>query len=138
MGIDPTEDYVSTTEGLTIRVRSFYLDDQSRPEENHYLWAYRVRIENRGVVTVQLLQRTWHITDARGRMQHVHGDGVVGEQPIILPGSAFEYRSGTPLQTPSGLMSGVYRMIETNSGRVFDAVIPPFSLDSPYQPGGLQ
>jgi len=129
------QDYISTTDGITISVRPFFLDDQSRPDESHYLWAYRVRIENRGQVPVQLLKRTWQITDARGRVQHVHGEGVVGEQPVIQPGDAFEYKSGTPLATPSGLMMGVYHMIETDSGRAFDAAIPPFSLDSPHQPG---
>jgi len=132
-----TQDYVATTKGITIRVRSFYLDDQSRPEESHFLWAYRVRIENRGPVPVQLLKRTWRITDARGKVQLVHGDGVVGEQPVIQPGAAFEYKSGTPLSTPSGVMTGVYHMVETESGLDFDATIPLFSLDSPHQPGSV-
>jgi len=128
-----TQDYVAITKGITISVRPFYLDDQSRPEESHYLWAYRVRIENRSEVTVQLLKRTWRITDARGKVQMVHGEGVVGEQPVIKPGSAYEYKSGTPLPTPSGVMAGVYHMIETGSGESFDATIPAFSLDSPHQ-----
>jgi ApaG protein len=129
------QDYSATTKGITVRVRSAFLDEQSRPDEGHYLWAYRVRIENKGDVAVQLLRRSWMITDARGRVQEVHGDGVVGETPVIEPGCAYEYQSGTPLATPSGVMTGQYHMIETGSGDAFDAEIPPFSLDSPYQPG---
>ena len=78
-----TEDYSSTTHGVRVSVRSFYLEDQSQPEEGRYVWAYRVKIANEGRLPVQLLRRTWHITDARGRTQHVHGAGVVGEQPLL-------------------------------------------------------
>jgi ApaG protein len=139
-GFDPvamTQDYIATTKGIKISVRSFYLDDQSRPDEGHFLWAYRVRIENRGETAVQLRARTWRITDARGKTQLVHGPGVVGEQPVIQPGGAFEYRSGTPLPTPSGVMTGVYHMVETGTGLKFDATIPLFSLDSPHQSGSV-
>ena len=87
-------------------VRTFFLEDQSEPDEGKWVWAYQVRIENQGRETVQLLRRTWHITDAHGRMQVVQGDGVVGEQPVLEPGEAFEYTSGTPLDTPSGFMVG--------------------------------
>jgi ApaG protein len=128
-------DYARTTRDVTVSVRSFFLADQSRPDDGRFVWAYQVRIENQGRETVQLLRRTWQITDAQGRTQHVHGDGVVGEQPVIQPGSAFEYTSGTPLATPSGFMSGTYHMIDTASGEAFDAAIPPFSLDSPHQGG---
>ena len=125
------QDYISTTDGITISVRPFFLDDQSRPDESHYLWAYRVRIENRGQVPVQLLKRTWQITDARGRVQHVHGEGVVGEQPVIQPGHTYSYTSGCPLTTPSGIMAGTYRMLDEH-GLGFDVEIPAFSLDSPF------
>ncbi len=131
------QDYVAITHGIAVSVRPFYLDDQSRPDENHFLWIYRVRIENRGPVPVQLLKRSWEITDARGRVQRVHGDGVVGEQPIIPPGATYEYQSGTPLATPSGVMAGVYHMIETESRQNFDVTIPAFSLDSPHQSGSV-
>ncbi len=130
-----TQDYAKTTRGVRVSVRSFYLDDQSQPEENHFVWAYRVKIENVGDTTVQLLRRTWRITDARGRTQHVHGAGVIGEQPVMEPGESFEYTSGTPLDTPSGFMVGAYHMIETASGEAFDVAIPAFSLDSPHQVG---
>lgn len=126
-------DYSQTTRGIKVSVHPFYLEDQSEPETNHFVWAYRVKIENRGEVAVQLLRRTWRITDAHGRVQHVHGAGVVGEQPLLEPGEAFEYTSGTPLETPSGFMTGAYHMMITASGEPFDVAIPTFSLDSPHQ-----
>lgn len=126
-------DYSQTTRGIRVSVHPFYLEDQSEPETNHFVWAYRVKIENRGEVAVQLLRRTWRITDAHGRVQHVHGAGVVGEQPLLEPGEAFEYTSGTPLETPSGFMTGAYHMMITASGEPFDVAIPTFSLDSPHQ-----
>jgi ApaG protein len=130
-----TQDYAKTTRGVRVSVRSFYLEDQSQPDDGHYVWAYRVKIENVGDATVQLLRRTWEITDARGRTQHVHGAGVIGEQPVMEPGESFEYTSGTPLETPSGFMVGAYHMIVTASGEAFDVAIPAFSLDSPHQVG---
>lgn len=129
------EDYAKTTRHIRVTVRSFYLEDQSKPEDGHFVWAYRVRIENRGREPVQLLRRTWHITDGRGRTQHVHGAGVVGEQPMLDPGESFEYTSSTPLDTPSGFMVGAYHMVVQASGENFDVAIPPFSLDSPHQGG---
>jgi ApaG protein len=131
------EDYSKITRGIRVSIRSFYLEDQSQPDENHYFWAYKVKIENNGREAVQLLRRTWHITDARGRTQHVHGAGVLGEQPVLEPGEAFEYTSGTPLDTPSGFMSGAYHMVVQTSGESFDVAIPAFSLDSPYQDGRI-
>ena len=130
-----TEDYSLTTHDVTVSVRSFYLEDQSKPEEGRFVWAYRIRIENVGRVKVQLLHRTWEITDARGRTQRVHGPGVVGEQPLLEPGASFEYTSGTPLETPSGFMVGRYHMVAPDSGENFDVAIPAFSLDSPHQGG---
>ena len=127
------DDYRQTTRGIRVTVRAFFLADQSEPDRGHYVWAYRVAIENAGAETVQLLKRTWHITDAMGRTQQVHGPGVVGEQPVIGPGEAFEYTSGTPLSTPSGFMHGQYHMVETDTAEPFDVAIPAFSLDSPYQ-----
>ena len=96
------------------------------------MWAYQVKIENTGTETVQLINRHWQITDAMGRMQEVRGEGVVGEQPTLEPGQEFEYTSGTPLGTPSGIMFGTYEM-ESQQGTRFDVSIPAFSLDSPYQ-----
>jgi ApaG protein len=128
-------DYSRTTRDVEVSVRTFFLADQSQPDENHYVWAYRVKIENHGTEPVQLLRRTWQITDARGRTQHVHGPGVVGQQPLLEPGESFEYTSGTPLDTPSGFMVGAYHMVIPSSGENFDVAIPAFSLDSPHQSG---
>lgn len=125
--------YSKTTRSITVTVKPFYLDDQSSPEEAHYVWAYHVRIENGSSETVQLRHRYWHITDSLGRVQEVRGAGVVGEQPVLKPGEAFEYTSGTPLPTPSGIMMGAYQM-ESANGERFDVAVPPFSLDSPHQP----
>ncbi|MFN3077535.1 MAG: Co2+/Mg2+ efflux protein ApaG [Alphaproteobacteria bacterium] len=123
--------YTETTRNITITVRPFYLDEQSSPDDNHFVWAYRVRIENHSGETVQLLRRHWKITDAMGRVQEVRGSGVVGEQPVLKPGETFEYSSGTPLPTPSGIMVGTYEM-ECGNGMRFDVRIPAFSLDSPH------
>jgi len=124
--------YSATTKAIRVSVKPIFLDDQSTPSEDHYVWAYQVTIENTGGETVQLLNRHWRITDAHGRMQEVKGEGVVGEQPRLRPGELFEYTSGTPLTTPSGLMMGSYE-IEGEGGQRFDIDIPAFSLDSPYQ-----
>jgi ApaG protein len=129
-----TDDYAATTRAIRVAVRAFYLADQSEPEQGRFVWAYRVAISNEGRETVQLLKRTWLITDGLGRTQRVHGEGVVGEQPVIEPGQSFEYTSGTPLQTPSGFMRGSYHMVVASTGEPFDVEIPPFSLDSPHQP----
>ena len=125
--------YKQTTRSITVTVMPTYLDDQSTPDESHYVWKYHVRIENGGGETVQLRNRYWRITDSLGRVQEVRGPGVVGEQPVLHPGETFEYTSGTPLQTPSGIMVGSYQM-ETPAGDVFDVGVPAFSLDNPYQP----
>ena len=88
--------YSQTTRSIKVTVKPFYLEDQSSPADNHFVWAYHVRIENRGRETVQLRRRHWKITDNRGQMQEVRGPGVVGEQPVLAPGESFEYTSGTP------------------------------------------
>lgn len=124
--------YRSETRKIRITVQPAYLPEQSAPEENYYFWSYTVNIRNQGSETVQLLSRYWRITDAAGRVQEVRGAGVVGEQPILKPGESFEYTSGTPLSTPSGIMVGSYRM-ELPSGEMFEVAIPAFSLDSPHQ-----
>lgn len=130
------DEFSATTRDIRVTVRAFYLADQSEPERGQYVWAYRVEIANLGRQTVQLLRRTWQITDGLGRTQTVHGAGVIGEQPVLEPGGRFEYTSGTPLATASGFMRGQYHMIETGSGEAFDVAIPAFSLDSPHQPSG--
>ena len=128
--------YSATTNAITVTVKPVFLEDQSSPRDGHYVWAYHVRIKNEGVMVVQLLNRHWKITDSIGRKQEVRGAGVVGEQPVLAPGEAFEYTSGTPLSTPSGFMVGTYEM-EVQSGdrngQHFDVEIPLFSLDSPHE-----
>ena len=125
--------YSETTRSIKVTVKPFYLDQHSSPADGHYVWAYHVRIENCGDETVQLRNRHWEITDSVGRRQEVRGPGVVGEQPVLDPGESFEYTSGTPLPTPSGIMVGTYEM-ETRTGECFSVRIPAFSLDSPHQP----
>ena len=120
-----------TTENVEVEAESFFLEDHSDPEENHFVFAYKIRIKNHGSQTVQLLSRHWIITDSNGKTEEVKGEGVVGEQPILNPGEKFEYTSGTPLSTPSGFMGGYYEM-ETKAGKKFEAIIPQFSLDSPF------
>ena len=132
-----SDNYSATTRDIRVSVRSFFLADQSRPDEGKFMWAYRIRIENRGREAVQLLRRTWNITDAHGRTQTVKGAGVIGQQPVLEPGESFEYTSGTPLETPSGFMTGAYHMVATDSGETFDVAIPAFSLDSPHQDSRL-
>ncbi|HEC00601.1 MAG TPA: Co2+/Mg2+ efflux protein ApaG [Sphingomonadales bacterium] len=124
--------YEATTEGVRISVQPFYLEDESNPEEGRYFWAYQVQIENVGVETLQLKSRYWRITDSTGRIEEVRGEGVVGEQPVIEPGFAFEYTSGAPLSTTSGFMTGHYKMYKKD-GSSFEAEIPAFSLDSPHE-----
>jgi len=124
--------YESITKGIKVSVETAYLEDESDPEQRHYVWAYTIRIDNHTPDPVRLRTRHWRIIDARGQTEEVMGDGVVGEQPLIAPGEIYEYTSGAPLTTPSGLMVGTYQM-ETSEGDSFDVAIPAFSLDSPYE-----
>ena len=122
--------YRALTHDIEVTVEPFYLADQSEPEDSRYVWGYRIVIANRSDRTVQLLSRYWHITDANGQVDEVRGPGVVGEQPVLAPGDSYEYQSGCPLDTSSGVMKGRYRM-EDGTGRQFDVEIPAFSLDLP-------
>ena len=124
--------YTQKTQNISVTVTPIYLEDQSEPDEDHYVWAYQVRIENDGFETVQLRSRHWRITDANGVVLEVRGAGVVGEQPVLEPGESFEYTSGTPLNAPSGIMVGSYEM-QTDEGDLIEVDIPAFSLDSPHQ-----
>jgi ApaG protein len=124
--------YETVTRNIRVAVTPSFLEDQSEPSEGRYLWSYHITIENKGGETVQLLSRYWRITDARGRVREVRGAGVVGEQPVIQPGRAFEYTSGAPLETPSGFMTGTYQM-RASSGESFEINIPLFALESPYE-----
>ncbi len=123
--------YEAETEGIIVRVRPMFIDEESSPEDDKFLWAYHIEIENRGKRTVQLMTRHWRITDGDGRLQEVKGEGVVGQQPVLRPGASFEYTSGCPLTTPSGVMQGAYQF-EDESGSFLEATIPLFALDSPY------
>jgi len=123
-----------TTRGVTVTATPQYLAEQSEPADNRFVWAYHIVIYNEGADTVQLLTRYWHITDARGKVEEVRGPGVVGEQPVLRKGEAFRYTSGVHLTTPSGFMKGTYQM-KLESGEMFDAVVPAFSLDTPFGNG---
>jgi ApaG protein len=124
--------YERKTHNIRVKVKPAFLDDQSDPDENHYLWSYTVTIENDGKEPVQLMSRYWHITDGLGRSQEARGPGVVGAQPVIAPGQTFQYTSGCPLPTASGHMVGRYQM-QTASGEAFEAEIPAFLLESPHE-----
>ncbi len=128
--------YDKITHDIKVSVEPVCLEDRSDPEEDYFVWAYTIEIENLGKNTVQLITRSWQIADAQGQIQDVNGPGVVGEQPILSPGQSFRYTSGAPLSTPSGMMMGSYQM-ETDAGERFDVEIPAFSLDSPYHTAKL-
>ncbi|MCR9214073.1 MAG: Co2+/Mg2+ efflux protein ApaG [Proteobacteria bacterium] len=124
--------YFKTTQDIEVSVAPVFLVDRSVPEDSFFVWAYNVRIENKGNRTVTLRNRHWRITDADGNTEIVDGEGVVGEQPVLEPGQSYEYSSGTPLSTPSGIMVGSYQM-ESDDGLFFAVDIPAFSLDSPHE-----
>ena len=115
---------------IDVRAVAQYIPDQSEPDENKYVFAYRIVIANRGSVPAQLVSRHWIITDGEGKVQEVKGSGVVGEQPNLAPGESFEYTSGSVLETPVGTMHGSYQMV-AEDGHRFDAAISPFSLAMP-------
>lgn len=115
---------------IRINVATQYVDAQSEPDIDRYVFAYTITIENRSDMPAQLLSRHWVITDANGKVQEVSGDGVVGEQPKLGPGETYRYSSGAVLETPVGAMQGSYRM-QSESGIDFDAPIPPFTLAVP-------
>ncbi len=115
---------------VRVQVVTDYVDEQSEPEADRYVFAYTITIANNGDVPVRLISRHWIITDANGKVQEVTGDGVVGEQPHLNPGEEFRYSSGAVLETPVGAMQGLYRM-EADNGVKFDAPIAPFTLAVP-------
>lgn len=116
---------------VTVDVSSMFIAEQSRPEDNHYVFAYTVTIRNAGALPARLLTRHWLITDGHGKVQEVRGDGVVGEQPHLGPGESFRYTSGAMLETPVGSMQGSYQM-RADDGTRFDAPIATFSLCVPH------
>lgn len=125
--------YRALTKGIEVVVEPYYLEEQSDPDDDRYVWGYRIVISNFSQEAVRLISRYWHITDQNGQVDEVTGPGVIGEQPHLGPGDTYEYSSGCPLDTPSGVMFGRYQM-ETDRGVIFDVDIPAFSLDVP----GLQ
>lgn len=127
--------YAATTHGITVRVAPRYLPDQSDPRAPRHVWSYHVRIENGSSAPVQLRSRRWHITDAMGRSESIEGPGVIGQQPVIDPGMAFDYVSGVPLATASGSMHGSYHMTGADGG--FDVDVPMFALELPATPPGV-
>jgi|SRR5690606_4838097 ApaG protein len=122
--------YRAVTRNIEVEVEPFYLEERSDPAQSRYVWGYRITIANNSDEFVQLLSRYWHITDGDGRVEEVRGTGVVGEQPELHPGDSFQYTSGCPLSTPSGIMVGRYTM-RNERGELFDVAIPAFSLDMP-------
>jgi ApaG protein len=118
------------THGIRVTVRSAFIPERSDPERPFFFFAYRIRIANEGAVAAQLLTRHWYITDGTGAIEEVAGPGVVGQQPLLMPGEAFEYTSACPLPTPVGTMHGTYQML-TAEGQSFDAEIAPFLLAVP-------
>lgn len=118
------------TGDLVVRVAVSFLPEQSAPASGRWFWSYHIRIENEGAASVQLLARAWTITDGRGAVHEVRGEGVVGEMPLIAPGAAFDYVSGCPLPTANGSMTGSYSMVD-EGGRGFDIAIPTFPLVAP-------
>lgn len=126
--------FTKTTRQIKITATPQFMAEHSSPDEDHYVWAYTIQLENGGDTPVQLLSRHWKITDAQGLTQEVRGPGVIGEQPVLKPGEAFRYTSGTALGTASGVMLGEYEMVGPG-GEHFEVEVPAFSLDSPYQLG---
>ena len=124
------------TRNVVVRVEPDFLDEQSNPSDDRFIWAYHVEIENQSSEDVQVVERFWQIADSRGQVQEVRGSGVVGEKPVLKPGETFRYTSGAPLTAPSGMMLGSYR-VRTPDGEAFDVTIPPFALDSPHQLNAL-
>jgi len=115
---------------ISVKVATQYVEEQSLPEQNRYVFAYTIRIRNEGAKAAKLLTRHWVITDANGKIEEVFGEGVVGKQPYLNPGEEFQYTSGAVIATPVGTMHGNYKM-QANDGVRFEAAIPPFTLAVP-------
>lgn len=122
--------YRAVTQDIEVTVEPFYLEERSDPPNGKYMWGYRITIMNHSAEAVTLMARSWRITDGSGRVEEIQGKGVVGEQPEIKPGDSYQYSSGCPLTTPSGIMVGSYLM-HAADGMAFRVEIPAFSLDQP-------
>lgn len=121
---------MTTTDPIVIHVETEFLPEHSEPSNNKFAFSYTITISNKGSLSAKLLTRHWIITDANGNKQEVHGEGVVGVQPLIMPGKSYRYSSGAILPTPVGSMQGAFTMINS-SGDYFDATIAPFRLAMP-------
>jgi len=121
------------TEGVKVSVETMYQPEYSNPANDHFMFAYKINIENVGSTAVQLLRRHWSIFDSNGTKREVEGEGVVGLQPIIEPGSSHEYVSGCNLKTDTGSMKGTYQMLRLLDNQLFDVTIPEFYLIAPYK-----
>lgn len=119
---------VAVTSGVKVEVAARFSPEHSDKKRPLFFFVYTITITNEGSETVQLLHRHWEITDGNGKVEHVRGPGVVGEQPTLKPGQKFEYTSGCPLSTPFGFMKGEYRMIVVDTGELFDAEVAGFPL----------
>ena len=115
---------------VKVAAQSFYIEEQSVPEQGRYVFAYTITIRNEGAMPARLLSRHWIITDSNGKVEEVRGEGVVGEQPYLRPGEGFQYTSGAVIETPVGSMQGSYRMV-ADDGVAFEARIPVFTLSVP-------
>ena len=126
--------HAAITDGITVRVAVNFLPEQSRIEAGKWFWVYHIRLENDSDQTVQLLTRYWKITDGRGMINIVEGEGVVGEKPVLRPGGSHDYVSGCPLTTPHGTMEGYYTFVRED-GSLFEVAIPFFPLAAPAKSG---
>ena len=115
---------------ITVVPKASYVEDQSDPSKNQYVFSYTITVTNSGTVPAQLVSRHWVITDANNKVVEIKGLGVIGQQPLLKPGESFEYSSGTHLETAVGTMRGEYQMV-AEDGQHFDAPIPPFTLSVP-------
>jgi ApaG protein len=123
----------TTTQGVTVSVSTSYLSEYSSPNQEHFVFAYKIDIRNQSEYTVKLLRRHWHIYDANGVVREVEGEGVVGQQPTLEPGDAHQYVSGCNLKTGIGKMRGTYLMERVVDGRTFEVEIPEFTLVVPFR-----
>ena len=121
---------MSDSHSIRIEIETHYIESQSEPESNRYVFSYTISIHNNGHLSAKLLTRHWIITDANGKVQEVRGEGVVGEQPELAPGESYQYTSGTLIETSVGTMGGSYQMVD-ETGEPFDAEIPEFVLSVP-------
>ena len=126
--------YQAVTRNITVSVNPKFMPDRSSAEKNYFFWSYTVEITNRSAETVQLKTRHWRITDGRGAVNFVEGEGVVGEQPVLQPGQTHDYVSGCPLSTPTGSMEGYYTL-QRDDGQTIEAAIPFFPLAAPATAG---